>query len=135
MPRGKAHESQRFRSTSSRDRCARASYGLSRTGRVLLDLVVLRFLDRFMDRPMHLFGGLGFLLFVLGLISGTVAIALRLFVGLHLVETPLPLLTALFLIMGLMLIMLGIISEMQMRTYYESNNTRPYRVKEELGIK
>ena len=112
-----------------------SNYGFSRTLRVLLDLFVLRFLDRYMDRPMHLFGGLGFILFFLGIISGTLAVGLRIFTGLHLVETPLPLLSALFLIMGLMLIMLGIISEMQMRTYYESKNSRPYRVGEEIGFK
>lgn len=115
-------------------RFGKSNYGLSRTFRVLLDLFVIRFLDRYMDRPIHFFGGLGFLLFFLGGLSGTVAIVLRLFFGLHLVQTPLPILTALFLIMGVNLIMMGILSEMLMRTYYEVNERKPYRIRETVNI-
>lgn len=115
-------------------RFGKSNYGLSRTFRVLLDLLLLRFLDRYMDRPIHFFGGLGFIFLALGWISGITAISLRLFIGLHLVQTPLPLLTAILLIMGLNMIMIGIMSEVQMRTYYEVNEQKPYRVRETINF-
>ena len=112
----------------------RTNYGLSRTFRVLLDLLIIRFLDRYMDRPIHFFGGVGFLLFFLGTLAGILAVALRLFIGLHLVETPLPLLTVFLILMGINMIMMGVLSEMLMRTYYETKDTKPYRIKETVNL-
>lgn len=112
----------------------RSNYGISRTFRVLLDLLLIRFLDRYMDRPIHFFGGLGFLLFLLGGLSGAAAIALRLFFDLHLVQTPLPTLAALLLIMGTNMIMMGILGEMSMRTYYEASDRKSYRIRETVNL-
>lgn len=112
----------------------KSNYGISRTIRVLLDLLLIKFLHRYMNRPIHFFGGLGVFLLFLGGCTGLLAIGLRLFIDLHLVETPLPLLTALLLIMGLNLIMMGVLSEMQMRTYYEAQKTKPYRIKEKINF-
>jgi dolichol-phosphate mannosyltransferase len=103
-----------------------SKYGFSRTYRVLLDLLLLKFLHKYKDRPMHFFGGFGFILMFLGLFTGTLAIALRLTIGLHLVQTPLPVLTALLLITGLNLALMGIVAEMLMRTYYESKGEKTY---------
>jgi len=112
----------------------RTNYGLSRTFRVLLDLLIIRFLDRYMDRPIHFFGGIGFLLFFLGILAGLSAVALRLFIGLHLVQTPLPLLSVFLILMGINMIMMGVLSEMLMRTYYETKDTKPYRIKETVNL-
>jgi hypothetical protein len=87
-----------------------------------------------MSRPMHFFGGVGFALFFLGVISGTLAIFLRLFFGLHLVQTPLPIATVFFILMGVNLIMMGIVVEMQVRTYYELQGGKSYRIKETLHL-
>jgi dolichol-phosphate mannosyltransferase len=91
----------------------KSNYGISRTIRVLLDLLVIQFLHRYMNRPIHFFGGL---------------------VDLHLVQTPLPLLAALLIIMGVNLVMMGVLSEMQMRTYYEAQKTKSYRIKEKMNF-
>ncbi len=115
-------------------RFGKSNYGLSRTFRVLLDLLLLRFLDRYMDRPIHFFGGLGFVLLFLGGFFGTLALILRLFFGLHLVQTPLPVLTALLLIMGMNLIMMGVLGEMIMRTFYEVKKQEPYRIRETIHL-
>ncbi|TSC87220.1 MAG: dolichol-phosphate mannosyltransferase [Parcubacteria group bacterium Gr01-1014_8] len=112
----------------------KSNYGFSRILRVLLDLLLVRFLDRYMDRPIHFFGGLGIFLFLLGGLAGSAAIFLRIFYDLHMVQTPLPTLTALLLIMGMNLIMMGVLSEMQMRTYYEAKKERPYRIRETMNI-
>jgi len=110
------------------------NYGLSRTFRVLLDLLIIRFLDRYMDRPIHFFGGVGFLLLFLGTLAGTLAVGLRLFINLHFVETPLPLLTVFLILMGINMVMMGVLSEMLMRTYYETKDTKPYRIKETVNL-
>ena len=112
----------------------KSNYGISRTIRVLLDLLLIKFLHRYMNRPIHFFGGLGIFLFFLAFISGITAVVLRLALGLSFILTPLPLLTALLLIMGMNLIMMGVLSEMQMRTYYEAQKTKPYRIKERINF-
>lgn len=112
----------------------KTNYGLSRTFRVLLDLFLIKFLDNYMDRPIHFFGGMGFILLALGGLSGAAAIVLRIFYDLHFVQTPLPLLTALLLIMGMNLIMMGVLAEMLMRTYYEVRERKTYRIKETMNF-
>lgn len=114
-------------------RFGKSNYGVSRTFPVLLDLLVIRFIDRYMDRPIHFFGGLGFILFSLGILAGGAAVVLRFF-GLHLVQTPLPILATLFLVTGVNLIMMGIIAEMLMRTYYEPRGQKPYLIKETVNL-
>lgn len=111
-----------------------SNYGFSRTLRVVLDLLVLRFLYQYMDRPIQFFGAVGFFFGTIGVIAGFVAIALRLFWDLHLVETPLPVLSALCIIVGVQLVTMGILAEMVMRTYYESQGKKAYLIKEKINF-
>lgn len=108
-----------------------SKYGFGRVPRVILDLVVLVFLHRYMNRPMHFFGFWGLWSFFIGVLSGVTAIVLRLLNIRHLVETPLPTLSALFIIVGIQFILFGVIAEMLMRTYYESQGKRPYVIAED----
>lgn len=112
----------------------KSKYGLSRTGRVLLDLLVLRFLNKYKDRPIQFFGSIGLTFFVLGLLAGTIAIYLRIAHDLHLVQTPLPTLATLCVIVGVQLVTMGIVAEMVMRTYYESQGKRAYIIKEKFNL-
>lgn len=111
----------------------KSNYGISRTFRVLLDLVLIKFLDRYMNRPIHFFGGIGFLAFFLGNVTGIIAIVLRLY-GLHFVQTPLPTLTVFLWITSIIFIGMGILAEMIMRTYYESRDAKPYQIKEKINL-
>lgn len=111
-------------------RFGKSNYGLSRVIRVVPDLLLLRFLDRYMDRPMHFFGLVGFYSFGAGFISLIAALYLRFFESISLIQTPLPTLAAMFVIVGVQLFLMGIIAEMIMRTYYESQGKRPYAIKE-----
>lgn len=108
----------------------KSNYGMGRIFRVLLDLVVVVFMHRYMNRPMHFFGTWGLSSLGLGFLVGVLAIALRLTIGLHIIQTPLPILCALFIIVGVQLILFGVLGEMLMRTYYESQGRRPYVVRE-----
>lgn len=122
-------------SVNFRERLAgKSNYGISRTVSVLLDLVLIKFLDKYMNKPMHFFGGIGLSSFLLGLVAGSSAIALKILGMRDFVETPLPILTALFIVVGVQLIVMGVIAEILMRTYYESQNKRPYHIKEKLNF-
>lgn len=112
-----------------------SKYSLSRTFRVVLDLILIKFLDKYISRPMHFFGGIGFASFFIGVISGLAAVILRIFDIKHLVATPLPIFSALFIIVGAQLIAMGVIAEMVMRVYYESRNKAPYDIKEKINFK
>ncbi|MFA4818123.1 MAG: glycosyltransferase family 2 protein [Parcubacteria group bacterium] len=112
----------------------KTNYGISRTFRVLLDLIVIKFLSRYMNRPMHFFGGLGFISLFLGIIAGLASILLRVFGIRHIVDTPLPVLSALLIIVGVQLAALGVVAEILMRTYYESQGKDPYQIKEKINF-
>jgi glycosyltransferase involved in cell wall biosynthesis len=109
-------------------------YGISRTFKVLLDLVVVKFLSKYMNKPMHFFGAIGFVSFGLGTIAGVLATILKIFDIRSFVETPLPIFSALLLIVGVQLIAMGVIAEILMRVYYESQNKTPYRIAETINI-
>lgn len=110
------------------------NYGISRTFKVLLDLLVVKFLSKYMDRPIHFFGGLGFISLFLGIFVGATAVALRLLSIKFISETPLPILSALLIIVGVQLIAMGIIAEMLMRTYYSTPGKSPYEIRETVNF-
>ncbi|MBT4516377.1 glycosyltransferase family 2 protein [bacterium] len=109
-------------------------YGIGRTFKVILDLIVVKFLSVYMNRPIHFFGGLGFMSFTLGIITGLAAVLLRLFGIKYIIETPLPILSALLIIVGVQLVAMGILAEMIMRTYYESQHKEPYIIKDKINF-
>lgn len=109
-------------------------YGISRTFRVLLDLVVMKFLNTYMNHPMRFFGGIGFISFLFGFVAVVAAVALKLLGIRSFVATPLPTFAALFLIVGVQMIVMGILAEMLMRTYYESQGKKPYVIAEALNM-
>ena len=115
-------------------RKGKSNYGISRIFKVLLDLVVIKFLDKYMTRPMHFFGGAGFLIFSLGVATGVLSIALKI-IGLRdFVDTPLPILCALLIVVGVQLIAMGVLAEMLMRVYFESQNKKPYQIAEKINF-
>ncbi|MEK7118024.1 MAG: glycosyltransferase [Patescibacteria group bacterium] len=109
-------------------------YGLSRIFPVLLDLVVMKFLNTYMNHPMRFFGGIGFISFLLGFLAGVASVVLKLLDAKDFVETPLPIFSALLLIVGVQMIVMGILAEMLMRTYYESQGKKPYIVAEKINL-
>lgn len=112
----------------------KSKYGLERVLKVLCDLVVVMFLDKYEQKPMHIFGAAGALSLVVSFISGCVAIYLRVFSGKSFIETPLPLLVVMSAITGVMCILMGLLAEMIMRTFYESQGRRVYLVRDTRNI-
>jgi len=112
----------------------KSKYGISRAPRVVLDLLVIFFLDRALDRPMQFFGMAGLYSLVGAFLAGCWALWLRFFAGISFIQTPLPLLVTLLAITGLLCFFLGIIAEMIMRTYFESRDKRAYLVGKTVNI-
>lgn len=112
----------------------KSNYGFGRTYKVLLDLILIRFLQKFQNKPIHFFGGAGFLSFFVSLIAFLLALYFKLSHQKDFVQTPLPLFSAIFFVVGVLMIFLGINAEVQMRTYYESQNREVYQIKEKVNF-
>ncbi len=108
----------------------KSKYGLERIPKVLLDLLLVKFLLRYRTRPLHLLGGLGLISFLAGFAIALYLSLLKIFEGIELSKRPMLLLAILLMIAGIQLISTGILGEMIMRTYYESQGRRPYLIKE-----
>src|SRR4030043_2009243 len=113
-------------------RSGSSKYGMSRIFKVILDLMVVKFLLSYSQKPIYVFGGRGFLMILGAFISGGYALYLKLFTGLSFILTPLPLLCALLLLLGFISILMGFIAEILTRTYYESQGKPTYQIKETI---
>jgi len=110
----------------------KTKYGLSRIPRVILDLLVIRFFDKSLDRPIHLFGQFGLIMFLIAFLLSIFAVFLKIFMNTSFILTPLPLLVVFFAMSGLLCIFLGLVAEIQSRIYFESINRPVYLVRKEL---
>ena len=105
-----------------------SKYGLERVIKVVLDLLVVKFLFRYANKPIYVFGGFGFLSILAGLGAGLWAIGLKLFSGTSFILTPLPLLAVFLCATGIVSILMGLLAEMLNRTYHESQGKSVYKV-------
>lgn len=110
-----------------------SKYGLSRTLRVVLDLMTAKFLVTYLAKPMHFFGGVGVGSFGLSILSGILAIILR-FNGTHFSRTPLPLLTVFLAMIGIQFILMGILAEILVRIYHEPRGKTTYTVRNTFNL-
>lgn len=114
-------------------RFGRSKYGLDRTFRVVMDLLTISFIKKFLTRPMHVFGLLGLLSFSLGIIIGGYLSFIRLALGESIGERPLLILAVLLTLTGIQLFCFGLLAELSMRTYHESQDRPIYRVREVIS--
>ena len=105
-----------------------SKYGLERVFKVLLDLIVVKFLYRYANKPMYIFGGFGFLSLFGSLAVGLWAFWLKLFEGTSLIQTPLPLVSVFLALTGIITLLMGLLAEMLNRTYHESQSKSIYRI-------
>lgn len=111
-------------------RFGRSKYGLSRTFRVLMDLLTILFMKKFLTRPMHVFGLLGLSSMVVGGLIGIYLTVLKLAFSQNIGNRPLLILAVLLLVTGVQLFCFGLLAELLMRTYHESQGRPIYRVRE-----
>ncbi len=114
-------------------RYGRSKYGLWRTFRVVMDLLTISFMKTFLTRPMHVFGLFGLLSMALGTVLGLYLTFLKLGLGQSIGNRPLLILAVLLLVTGVQLFSFGLLAELLMRTYHESQGRPIYRVREVIG--
>jgi len=107
-----------------------SKYGMSRVFKVILDLMVVKFLLSYSQKPIYIFGGAGLLMILGAFLAGIYAIYLKYFEGTSFILTPLPLLCVFLLLSGFLSILMGFLAEILTRTYYESQGKPTYQIKE-----
>ena len=110
----------------------KSKYGLDRTFRVVMDLMTVFFMRKFLTRPMHIFGSMGFLSMSVGVAIGLYLTGLKLGFG-ESINRPLLTLAVVLLLAGVQLFSFGLLAELLMRTYHESQGRPIYRVREVFG--
>jgi len=111
-----------------------SKYGLGRTFKVVLDLFTVKFMGSFATKPIYVFGGLGLLCLLLSALVGVGMVWQKIALGTSFIQTPLLLLAALLFLVGFQSIMMGLLGEMVMRTYHESQGKRTYVVRQVLNL-
>lgn len=111
-------------------RHGQSKYGLDRTFRVVMDLFTIVFMKTFLTRPMHVFGLIGMISTVLGVGIGLYLTILKLGLGQSIGDRPLLILAVVLLLTGIQLFCFGLLAELLMRTYHESQGRPIYRVRE-----
>lgn len=111
-------------------RFGQSKYGLGRTIRVVMDLLTVFFMKRFLTRPMHVFGLWGLISLAIGIAMGMYLTIIKLVFQQNIGDRPLLILAVLLVITGINLFCFGLVTELLMRTYHESQHRPIYRVRE-----
>ncbi|HEY1406753.1 MAG TPA: glycosyltransferase family 2 protein [Spirochaetota bacterium] len=112
-----------------------SKYGIKRTFKVMLDLMTVKFLSSFSTKPIYLYGGFGLVMFFLSFSCTILTVLMKYFRGYNMTGNPFLLLSVMFFILGVVMILMGIQSEILIRIYHEAQNVRPYHVKTVVNIK
>ncbi|MBA3513312.1 MAG: glycosyltransferase family 2 protein [Pyrinomonadaceae bacterium] len=112
----------------------KSKYGLSRTLKVVFDLMTIKFMASYQTKPIYVFGSFGMLAFFVSVGAGLYAIFLKLFHKADLVQTPLPILAIVMFAVGVQFLLMGLLAEMLVRTYHESQQKSIYAVREKIGF-
>ncbi len=112
----------------------KSKYGLERTFKVFLDLIFLMSFMTLSNKPIYIFGGVGIINMALAFLSFSLMVYFKFWGGKSFIETPLPQLVVLFVIMGFISILMGFIAELLVRTYYESQGKPVYAIKESRNL-
>jgi glycosyltransferase involved in cell wall biosynthesis len=113
----------------------KTKYGIGRTVKVILDLFTVKFLLDYANKPIYLFGGTGVVLFVLSLIVLVYLVIMRLVAGEHLIRSPLLQMSVMLFILGFQSILMGLVAELLVRTYHESQHKPTYTVRRVINGK
>ena len=112
----------------------KSKYGISRTFKVVLDLVTVKFMSNYFTKPIYVFGSAGLWSFALAFAGFIWMIVLKYCYDTTFIETPLPVLVTMFFMLGIQFILMGLLAEILMRTYHEAQDKRIYTVKTALNV-
>lgn len=110
-----------------------SKYGISRTIKVVFDLITIKFLASYQTKPLYVFGSFGLVAFLLSLVAGVWATVLKFAYGVSFILTPLPVITIVMLAISIQFILMGLLAELLVRTYHESQDKSIYAVRERIG--
>ncbi len=111
-----------------------SKYGLSRTLKVVFDLITIKFMASYQTKPIYVFGMFGLIAFLLSFIAGVWAAVLKFGEGVSFILTPLPVITVVMFAVGVQFFLMGLLAEMSVRTYHESQAKAIYAVRERIGF-
>lgn len=112
----------------------KSKYGIKRTFKVILDLITVKFMGSYSTKPIYVFGGTGLIALIFGFISGLEVILMKIYRHEDMTGNPFFMLTIMLLILAVLFIQIGILAEIMIRIYHESQEMPPYRVKKTINI-
>jgi glycosyltransferase involved in cell wall biosynthesis len=112
----------------------KSKYGLSRTIKVIFDLMTIKFLSSYLTKPLYIFGTAGLVCLAISLFSFAFSLYYRFVEGVHLNRMPLATLSMVMFAMGVQFIFMGLLAEMVVRTYHESQDKPTYLIRERINI-
>lgn len=115
-------------------RFGQSNYGLERIFKVVLDLMVVKFLDKYLVKPIYVFGGFGILSILASFAAVFYMLYLKFAEGISMIQTPLPVFCAMTFLVGIMSILIGLLAEIVVRTYFESQGRDTYFVRELINF-
>ena len=112
----------------------KSKYGISRTIKVVFDLITIKFMAEYHTKPLYVFGAFGMIAFAISMIAGVWAIVLKLAYAISFILTPLPIITVVMLAISVQFFLMGLLAELLVRTYHESQDKAIYAVRERIGF-
>src|SRR5215218_7002990 len=112
----------------------KSKYGISRTIKVVFDLITIKFMAEYHTKPLYVFGAFGMIAFFISLLAGIWAIVLKVFSGTSFILTPLPIIAVVMLAISVQFFLMGLLAELSVRTYHESQDKAIYAVREKIGF-
>lgn len=110
-----------------------SKYGISRTIKVILDLITVKFMSTYLTKPIYVFGLSGLVCFFISFAAFIWMVVLKYGYDTTFIETPLPVLVSMFFLVGMQLVLMGLLGEMIVRTYYESQGKRIYIIEKKVA--
>ncbi len=111
----------------------RSKYGISRTVKVVFDLITIKFLASYQTKPLYVFGSFGLTAFLLSMVAGIWATVLKYVYDVSFILTPLPVIAIVMLAISIQFFLMGLLAELLVRTYHESQDKTIYAVRERIG--
>ncbi len=112
----------------------KSKYGISRTLKVVFDLMTIKFMASYQTKPIYVFGMFGLVSFLLSVFAGLWAFVLKFIYDVSFILTPLPVIAIVLLAISMQFFLMGLLAEMLVRTYHESQNKAIYTVREKIGF-
>ena len=112
----------------------KSKYGISRTLKVVFDLMTIKFMASYQTKPIYVFGTFGLIAFLLSMFAGLWAFFLKFVEGISFILTPLPVISIVLLAISMQFFLMGLLAEMLVRTYHESQDKAIYAVREKIGF-